>query len=105
VEPGSEGGVSVNGLLAAIAGSVLIGLVYLLFMSSLNLKVFGIIAITGFLGCLVDSFLGAFYQYENNDSSHWFNQYFTTSETANNAVNWAASGIGGILALVFFQWL
>lgn len=105
VEPGTEGGVSWNGILAAISGAVLIGLVYLLLTGTLQMRDFGIIAFCGSLGCIVDSFLGAVYQYGNDDSLHWFNRYFKTPEAANSAVNWAASGFGGWIALLFFQWI
>lgn len=105
VVPGDEGGVSLNGILAALSGSALIGLVYLLLQGSLDVRVFGIITLCGFLGCILDSIFGALYQYDNQDQSHWFNRYFPTPESANNIVNWAASGLGGMMALLFFQWL
>lgn len=102
VNPGTEGGVSIKGTLGAFWGALLIAGALLILSSEVNLKLVSIIAFCGFLGCLADSYLGAIYQ-KNTDKVHWFNHLFDTHEKANNAVNWASTGIGAFLSLVFIQ--
>ena len=56
-EPGLNGGFSPNGQLAAIIGSSIIAI--LAFLSDQNFELMVIVAIIGWLGCQVDSVLGA----------------------------------------------
>lgn len=56
-DAGTNGGFSPNGQLAAAAGSVLIAI--LAFVASQDIALAGLVAIIGWLGCQVDSVLGA----------------------------------------------
>lgn len=103
VEPGSDGGVSLRGILAAFWGALLIALSFMIFNWGVSLEYVSIITISGFLGCLTDSYLGAIYQYRLKDEDNWFNRYFTSHEYANNAVNWGSTGAGALFALILMQ--
>ena len=56
-EPGLNGGFSPNGQLAALVGSTIIAV--LAFVSEANVELAALVAIIGWLGCQVDSVLGA----------------------------------------------
>ncbi|MCM1053344.1 MAG: DUF92 domain-containing protein [Ruminococcus sp.] len=56
-KPGLSGNISILGLTASLIGSIFIATIYLIFNT--NLTHFFIIIISGFLGALFDSFLGA----------------------------------------------
>ena len=56
-EPGLNGGFSPNGQIAALVGSTIIAI--LAFVSEANLELAALVAIIGWLGCQVDSVLGA----------------------------------------------
>lgn len=87
VEPGTDGGITLRGLLAGLAAGTLIGyLYYLLFTPSP--KAFALIAIVGVMGSIVDSLLGATLQKQG--------------VLDNNQVNFVASSIGA-LAIVALQ--
>tara|TARA_B100001094_G_C18163462_1_gene790661 strand:- start:11 stop:751 length:741 start_codon:yes stop_codon:yes gene_type:complete len=56
-EPGLNGGFSPNGQLAALIGSSIIAV--LAFLSNPNLELMALVVVIGWLGCQVDSLLGA----------------------------------------------
>ena len=56
-EPGLNGGFSPNGQLAALVGSTIIAV--LAFVSDANVELAALVAVIGWLGCQVDSVLGA----------------------------------------------
>ena len=56
-EPGLNGGFSPNGQIAALVGSTIIAI--LAFVSEANLELAALVALIGWLGCQVDSVLGA----------------------------------------------
>ena len=56
-EPGLNGGFSPNGQLAALVGSTIIAA--LAFVSEANIELAALVAVVGWLGCQVDSVLGA----------------------------------------------
>ncbi len=103
VEPGTDGGVSLRGILAAFWGALLIALSLMIFRWEASLDYVSVITISGFSGCLADSYLGAVYQTRLKDRDNWFNRYFTSHEFANNAVNWASTGAGAFIALLLMQ--
>jgi len=103
VEPGTDGGVSLRGILAGFWGALLIALGFMILQFGTSIEYVSIITISGFFGCIADSYLGAFYQYRLRDEDHWFNRSFTTHEYANNAVNWGSTGIGAFVALILMQ--
>lgn len=100
VPPGSDGGISVAGTFAGLAGSALLAGAGAWFYS-LNLVWFFIIFSSGFLGCLFDSLLGATSQ---DSVSYEFTLPFMerpwTLGIDNNAVNWLATGIASLSALI-----
>ena len=56
-EPGLNGGFSPNGQLAALVGSTIIAV--LAFVSEANIELAALVAVVGWLGCQIDSILGA----------------------------------------------
>lgn len=100
VEPGTEGGVSFWGTLAGFAGAMSIAAVYWLFRPDTLIWPIIIITLSGFLGCIVDSYLGARHQ-NSYLRFRWLN--FIDKERlfiGNNFVNWVSAGIASIISLV-----
>lgn len=104
VEPGTDGGISSKGILAALLGSFSTALFIL--------PVFGYIVVTativfvsGFLGSLVDSLVGAFYQNRKEDDIQESGGHLSRSPEAqrNNFVNWVATGTGGLITLIILN--
>lgn len=100
VEPGTDGGVSAKGTFYSLLGALLIG-----FFASQGLSVnpvysFIVVSLSGFLGCLIDSYIGAVYQNDeapNQADSFW---YSMDKEKQNSLVNWISTGTGGLIALI-----
>jgi len=103
VDPGTDGAISLKGTLAGFWGALLIAFAFFIFNRDTNMEIISIVAFSGFLGCIADSYLGAIYQHNNPDSNHWFNRYFHSHDSGNNAVNWAATGLGALFALFLIQ--
>ncbi len=97
VLPGTDGGVSLQGTFAALAGSALIAIASI-YVFSLHLYVFLYIFVAGFLGCLVDSYLGAIFQ--RNNSSVMPPVLNLKISIDNNIVNAVATGAGALLAII-----
>ena len=104
VEPGTDGGVSLKGTLAAAAGSFTIGLLLLFSGNPDSVMFFWVVFLSGFLGCVADSYFGVFIQTNENvkllvgpDSA------FDELTLKNNIVNWLATGLSGLIAIVFTQ--
>jgi len=104
VEPGTDGGISFKGILAALLGSFSAALFIL--------PVFGYIVVTativfvsGFLGSLVDSLIGAVYQNGKGDVLRDSDGRLSGSPEMqrNNIVNWVATGAGGLLTLIILN--
>ncbi len=97
VPPGTDGGVSVYGTAAALAGSGIISAAAV-YMASLNLIDFFILLMAGFLGCLADSYFGATFQGGSITlkSPLPAARKFTVD---NNMVNWMATGLGSLIAI------
>ncbi|MDZ7773926.1 MAG: DUF92 domain-containing protein [Balneolaceae bacterium] len=100
VPAGSDGGISLPGTLAGVAGSALLAGAGTWFYS-LNLVWFFIIFSSGFLGCLFDSLLGATSQ---DSLTLEFPMPFTERPWSlgidNNTVNWLATGFASLWALI-----
>jgi uncharacterized protein (TIGR00297 family) len=103
VAPGTDGGISINGTLGGLWGALFIGVCYLILYGGVRTEFSIIITVSGFLGCLADSYLGAFYFSNKQNESHWLHRYFESEETVNHAINLAASGFGAIIALSLIQ--
>lgn len=96
VPRGTDGGISVRGTLATLAGSVLIAAASI-YVFSLEFYVFLCIFIAGFLGSIIDSFLGAIFQ--QNNSSVTLPVLGTKIDIDNNLVNGISTGAGALLAI------
>lgn len=99
VRPGTDGGISVPGTIAALAGSLIISLASV-FAFSMDLVVIFPIFMAGFLGCLTDSYFGATYQREDYTIHVPVDIYEISFHFDNNLVNWLSSGIGSLLAII-----
>ncbi|MDZ7805664.1 MAG: DUF92 domain-containing protein [Gracilimonas sp.] len=100
VEPGTDGAVSFHGTIGGLLGAAFIGLMYWLLSEDGNLLEVTIISSLGFLGCLVDSYIGARYQYQQIDFFGF--QIFGIEKfyVSNNIVNWISAGIAAILSFI-----
>lgn len=103
VKPGTDGGVSFKGTIAALAGSAAIGAILYLPGGSAAQLPASIVFAGGFLGCMTDSYLGAILQKEDlktatPDYYSGLPNYFK-----NNLVNWISTGIGGFITFIFTQ--
>lgn len=99
VEPGTDGGVSFKGTLAAFFGSLFIAL-FTLPVTDFSLSIFILVFLAGFVGGLVDSFAGAILQ--TGALKKIKPEDFVRSGHAlkNSLVNWMSTGIGGIVAII-----
>lgn len=102
VEPGTDGGISINGTLAALFGSIFIGLISAFFHPGHAITSFIIVTVTGFAGGLLDSVFGAVYQFKKAGGVVRAIKEFLTGnrEINNNVVNTMATGSGFLLALL-----
>ncbi len=96
---GVDGGISITGTLAAMMGSTLIAAVYMAFSPDHNVIEFILLSVSGFLGCLFDSYLGAIFQY-NHKSFHIPLSKNNRVLVGNNFVNWSAIGFGAIVVIL-----
>lgn len=97
VPTGTDGGVSLQGTAAALAGSGMIAAASIYFFS-LEFFLFLCIFIAGFLGCFIDSYLGAIFQ--RNNSSVTLPVLQTAISIDNNLVNGISTGAGALLAII-----
>ena len=89
VEAGTDGGVTLLGLIASVAGAAIIGAIY--FYWTGNMLVLPVIILAGFIGSIADSFFGAL---------------FETKGVLNNAeVNFLGSLAGALSALAMVSLL
>lgn len=98
VEPGTDGGVSFYGTLGGLLGAVFIGFTYWFLSGEGKMGEVVIISSLGFLGCLVDSYIGARYQYQQIELFGF--QLFGIKKlfVSNNMVNWISAGIAAIIS-------
>ena len=98
VEPGTDGGISLPGLLAGLLGSGLIAMgADLLIFDSMKASL--TIFCAGFLGCLADSYFGAKFQYSDQNTSVERSRILRFS-VDNNMVNWLATGTASMLPII-----
>jgi len=100
VKSGTDGGISFKGSFAALLGSVITALLCWLMISEISFLVFIIIGSTGFLGCFIDSFLGAKIQGKSLNLPFLSNNENGTVTVSNNIVNWLATGSSSVLVLL-----
>lgn len=103
VNPGSDGGISLKGTLAALAGSFLISVTVLFAGITPALPSMLVVLFLGFLGSVFDSVLGA--QISQNKPSLKIPSDFSGNYTAfaNSLVNWSSAGAASLIALILFK--
>ncbi len=116
VDPGISGGISFIGTLAAVAGALVIGFVTVIWIDMNQLSFLLLITLSGFLGSIVDSYLGASVQvqYECENCGKITEQKMHCGSLTkkvkgfnwinNDTVNFAAS-LSGILFFTFFNFV
>lgn len=97
VSPGTNGGISFQGTVAALIGSLTISAISI-YVFSLHLYLFLYIFIAGFLGSVADSYFGALFQRNNCVIIIPFAK--TKIQIDNNLVNGMATGVGALLAII-----
>ena len=97
VPPGTDGGISLRGTTAALAGAAAIAAAGL-YVFSLHFYIFICIFTAGFLGCLLDSYFGAIFQ--RNNRSVTLPVWNKTISMDNNLVNGISTGAGALLAVI-----
>lgn len=102
-KPGAEGGISLKGTIAAVAGSVSIA-VFLAFnqlMLPFSAAIF--VVVFGIIGCFIDSFMGAVFS-QNEIKIPVSSDFSGTQHDFNNSfINWASTGLSGILSILTIQ--
>jgi uncharacterized protein (TIGR00297 family) len=101
VRPGTDGGVSLNGTIASLIGSALIGGVYTYFLTENDTSIFLIITVSGFMGSIIDSIIGDRFQ-TSFDLHAGTPDYGSKFYISNNVVNWLSTGLGAILGLILY---
>lgn len=97
ISSGADGGISLKGTTWASAGSMLIAAAATYFFS-LSFGSFFIIFIAGFLGCVLDSYLGAIFQRENRPIVIPLIRKKVSID--NDLVNAVSTGAGAFLAII-----
>lgn len=100
VVPGTDGGISLYGTLAALCGAMLIAVVFGWFHPEASLTSVIIIIVTGFTGCFIDSYLGAGFQYKMYGLPFISIFGYEKLYVSNNLVNWMSAGLASIIGLV-----
>lgn len=100
VSPGTDGGVSLKGSFFGILGALLIGFFASQGLSSGSLYTFAAISVAGFLGCLIDSYIGAVYQRNRNGEDSNGSWDSLDRDKQNSLVNWISTGSGGLIAII-----
>ena len=90
VESGTDGGITFLGIITGAIASILIAIVYFLFIEN-SLKIAGVIAFAGFCGTLIDSLLGAIFERKG--------------KLSNTQVNFIASSSGAIIVFILIALL
>jgi len=100
VSAGTDGGISLRGSFAALLGSAIIAAIFWLAVSEISITIFIIIAISGLMGCFIDSYLGAKLQGNSLKIPFLSNNESGTITVSNNIVNWLSTGTASTLVLL-----
>lgn len=100
VRPGSDGGVSSKGTMASALGALLIAGFIFTTSTFFPILLFIIVLLLGFLGSIIDSYLGALIT-DNKIRMKAPSDFSGNSLMFSNSfVNWASTGISAIIALI-----
>lgn len=102
VKPGTDGGISLYGTIASLAGSALIGGVYAYFLTENDSSIFIMITISGFMGSIFDSIIGDRFQ-TSADLYAGTPDHGSKFYISNNVVNWLSTGLGAIMGLILYH--
>ncbi|MCW9706826.1 DUF92 domain-containing protein [Fodinibius salsisoli] len=97
VPPGTDGAISLQGTIWSLLGSSLIAGASI-YVFSLQLSIFFCIFIAGFLGGLLDSYLGATFQQNSKPAVVPGTRHYLNID--NNMVNALSTGAGALLAII-----
>jgi uncharacterized protein (TIGR00297 family) len=103
VAPGTDGGVSLKGTIASVAGSALIASILLFELHNVSPALLAVVFTAGFIGALADSLLGAVIQTRPVLDAGSEPKEIPTDTVTNCLVNWVSTGIGGFIALITIQ--
>lgn len=100
VRPGSDGGISFKGTMASALGALLIAGFIFTTSTSTPFLIFIIVLILGFLGSIIDSYLGALIT-DNKIRLKAPSDFSGNSLMFSNSfVNWASTGTSALIALI-----
>ena len=100
VSPGTDGGISLAGTIAALLGALFIGSLTLFFDKNFEIIAVLSIALGGFIGAMADSWLGAYFQFKNRRLPNILD---STVNSDNNSVNFLATGIGSVVTILIYN--
>ncbi len=103
VAPGTDGGVSLKGTVASVAGSALIASILIFELHNISPALLAVVFAAGFIGALADSILGAVIQTRPVLDAGSEPKEIPTDTATNCLVNWISTGIGGVIALITIQ--
>lgn len=103
VEPGTDGGISVKGSLASLAGAVFLGFFVIMTPVFMPFVMWGVILFAGIAGSVTDSLAGAYLSKQKRTFTMPADYSGNKKMFLNDIVNWLSTGIGGLLALLLTQ--
>ncbi len=109
VPSGTDGGVTTAGNLAAFIGALAAGGLFMLLTFSTDLRAGLVILVAGFSGCLVDSYLGAIFQYHGWAANRLHLPGYSSLPVKlralvpmNDSVNFLSTGIASAVAILLY---
>ncbi len=100
VQPGTDGGISFYGTVAALGGAVFIASVFWFFDTGTLLSTILVISVTGFFGSLIDSYIGARFQNAAYSLPGLSSIGLKNMYVSNNFVNWISAGLASVISLI-----
>lgn len=100
VPPGTDGGISFFGTVAALCGAAFVAAVFWVFVNESTLLTILIIAVTGFFGSLIDSYIGARFQNADYKIPGLSLIGLENMYVSNNFVNWISAGLASVISLI-----
>ncbi len=100
VQPGTHGGISFYGTVAAFGGALFISALFWGFDPTHSFITLTIISVSAFLGCLLDSYIGARFQDKRFTFTGLSLIGVDQIMIGNNAVNWISAGTASLISLI-----